>query len=95
MPEGNRQRFGHVGRQFRKKHNTVVLDLDHGKASRENTELRSRQPKMKIKTLEEGKKYEYGGIVVQGKKGKLHFSSPKHGTRGEVHDRGWKIEDAN
>ena len=76
-------------------HNTVVFNLTKRTGKKHSTELRSRQPNMKVKTLKEGKKYEYGGIVVQGKKGKLYFSSPKHGTRGEVHDDGWKIRKAD
>ena len=83
----------HWGGKNKKKYNTVQFDLDDRTGAKENGDYDSQNTK--LKHLSKGQKYEYDGIVVQGKGGKLYFSSPDHGTRGWVSPSGWKIQKAD
>lgn len=69
--------------------NTLQFDFDNRKVLTASGNYNSGNSVEK--ELVEGTKYAYEGIVVQGKGGKLYFSSPDHGTRGWVSPSGWKI----
>lgn len=81
------------GGKNKKKYNIVQFDLDDRNGTKESGNYDSQNTK--LKRLSKGQKYEYDGIVVQGKGGRLYFSSPDHGTRGWVSTKGWKIQKAD
>ncbi|WP_075692204.1 hypothetical protein [Corynebacterium sphenisci] len=70
----------------KRKGNTLEFNLRKATTTVHSADMDIRN--MKFKKLPKGQKYEYQGHVVLYQGGKLYFSSPKFGVRGELNKKG-------